>query len=82
LVSAVAWIAAPTIIDVVAGGGFEDSVDVLRIVVLASIGYALSAIMAPQWIGRGLFGLASGLTVRVAVLNVAANLILIPREAS
>lgn len=80
ILAAIGWIAASRIIDVVAGTGFEDSVHVFRIVVLGSIGYSLSAIMAPQWIGRGLFGLASGTTAGLALLNVGANLILIPRE--
>ena len=80
LLSAAGWLAAPVIVDVVAGSNFDDSVGVFRVVVLASLGYSLSALMAPQWIGRGLFGLASALTVSVAALNVTANLILIPRE--
>ncbi len=79
VLSTIAWIAAPTLIDIVAGAGFDDSVGVFRIVVIAALGFSLSAIMAPQWIGRGLFGLASGLTVAVATLNVTANLIVVPR---
>lgn len=78
--SVLAWLAAPTIIGIVVGDGFEDAVGIFRIVVAAAVGYSFSALMAPQWIGRGLFGLASGLTAGLAVANVAANLILIPRE--
>jgi O-antigen/teichoic acid export membrane protein len=78
--SVLAWLAAPIIIGIVVGHGFHDAVGVFRIVVVAAVGYSFSALMAPQWIGRGLFGLASGLTVGLATMNVAANLILIPRE--
>lgn len=78
--SAAMVLAAPVVIDVIAGSGFRDSVDVFRIVVAGSAGFALSALMAPQWIGRGLFGLASVLTLLIASANVTANLILVPRE--
>lgn len=78
--SAIMVVAAPLVIDVIAGSGFRDSVDVFRIVVTGSAGFALSALMAPQWIGRGLFGLASALTLLIAAANVTANLILVPGE--
>lgn len=80
VLSALAWLAAPLIIGIIVGRGFADAVGVFRIVVAAAMGYSFSALMAPQWIGRGLFGLASGLTAGLAALNVTANLILVPRE--
>lgn len=71
--------AAPVLVHLVAGSGFDGAVGLLRIVLLAAPGFALSALMAPQWIGRGLFGVASAITVASGVVNIAANMILVPR---
>jgi O-antigen/teichoic acid export membrane protein len=38
-----------------------------------------STVMAPQWIGRGYFWQAAGLTILVGVINLAANFLLIPQ---
>ena len=42
------------------------------------IGMTFSAVMAPQWIGRGYFWQAAGLTFLVGGINLACNFWLIP----
>jgi len=42
------------------------------------VGMTFSIVMGPQWIGRGYFWQAAGLTFLVGVLNLGANLWLIP----
>jgi O-antigen/teichoic acid export membrane protein len=70
---------APVLVHLVAGNGFAGAAGLLRVVLLAAPSFALSALMAPQWIGRGLFGTASALTVLSGAANVVANVILVPR---
>jgi O-antigen/teichoic acid export membrane protein len=71
--------AAPVLVHLVVGSRFAGAAGLLRIVLLAAPGFGLSALMAPQWIGRGLFGVASAITVVCGVVNIAANMILVPR---
>jgi O-antigen/teichoic acid export membrane protein len=70
---------APALVHLVAGSRFAGAAGLLQIVLLAAPGFAFSALMAPQWIGRGLFGVASAITVVIGVVNIAANMILVPR---
>ena len=45
---------------------------VFQLLVFALIGQSFTALMAPQWIGRGLFVLGSLLTIVTGLCNVAA----------
>lgn len=70
---------APWIIRALAGAEFAPAVGILQVLVLALPGFAFSVLMTPQWIARGLFWQLSALMVFVAAVNVAANLLLVPR---
>jgi O-antigen/teichoic acid export membrane protein len=71
---AVAWVAAPWLIRVVAGSEFEPSAEVFRWLLPALLGTTLSAAMAPQWIGRGMFVQASALTMTVGIVSLCVSL--------
>jgi antigen flippase len=75
----VAAAAAPFAIPLVAGRGFAPSVAVFQVLVLSLVGTSLSTLMAPQWIGRGLFWQASAITVAAGAANLASNALVIPR---
>jgi O-antigen/teichoic acid export membrane protein len=69
----VGTIAAPTLIPFVLGDQFSSAVPVFQLLAFALVGQSFSALMAPQWIGRGLFVLASLLTIATGICNVAAS---------
>jgi O-antigen/teichoic acid export membrane protein len=72
LVAVASWLLAPTLIPLVLGDAFENAVPVFQLLAFALIGQTLGALMAPQWIGRGLFWQASVLTLALGLCNVAA----------
>lgn len=74
-----AAVLSPWVIPLVMGDAFEPAVPVFRLLLLALIGQTFSVLMAPQWIGRGLFVQASALSLGVGLSNLGANLVLIPR---
>jgi antigen flippase len=78
LMAVVTLFAAPAIVPVLAGDEFSESVHIFRIVLASAVGFGLSALMAPQWIGRGLFRTASAITLAVGAVNVVANMIVVP----
>ena len=45
----------------------------------AAFGALLSSVMASQWIGRGLFWQASGITIVAGIVSVGLDLVMIPR---
>lgn len=63
----------------IVGEAFTPTIDIFRWQLLALIGMAFSTLMAPQWIGRGLFWQSSLLTVVIGIGNLTANSILIPK---
>jgi O-antigen/teichoic acid export membrane protein len=69
---------APWIIPLLAGHAFAPAVPLFRVLLLTVPGMTLALLMAPQWIGRGLFTLTSALTLVVGALSVLASWILIP----
>jgi O-antigen/teichoic acid export membrane protein len=75
---AITWILAPILVNIVAGGAFTPAIEIFRWLLLALIGMTFSTTMAPQWIGRGLFIQASGITIAVGVVSALANFALIP----
>lgn len=78
--AAVAAAAAPWAIPAVAGPTFVPAVAPFQWMLLGLVGLTFSAVMAPQWIGRGYFWQSAVLTAVVGVLNLAANFWLIPRQ--
>jgi O-antigen/teichoic acid export membrane protein len=76
---AVAWIAAPLALPLVAGAAYGPAVEPFRVMLLGLAGITITSVMAPQWIGRGWFWQASAVTVTAAVLNVGLTLSLVPR---
>jgi O-antigen/teichoic acid export membrane protein len=79
VLSAVAALLAPRGITLMAGEAFRPAVVPFQWMLLGLIGMTFSTVMAPQWIGRGYFWQAAGLTFLVGAINLAANLLLIPR---
>jgi len=75
---AMAAVASPVLIPLVAGEKFSASVRIFQLLLVALVGQTISAVMAPQWIGRGLFVQASTVTLIIGLLNLVANYILIP----
>ena len=49
------------------------------LVLLGVVGMTLATAMSSQWIGRGMLGRLSLLTIGLGVLSVTANLVLVPR---
>jgi antigen flippase len=74
----IAWLLAPLLIPLIAGKGFEDAVGQFRTMLPMLLGGTLSASMAAQWIGRGLFWQASLLTLFVGIFGISASLFLTP----
>lgn len=76
--SVIAAILAPWGITLLAGEKFRPAVEPFQWMLLGVIGMTFSTVMAPQWIGRGYFWQAAGLTFLVGAINLAANFWLIP----
>lgn len=77
--AAVAYIAAPLVIPMLAGRSFTPAVPVFRIAGLSIFGMSLSAVMAPQWVARGYFLRLSALAVAAGAGSVVGNYYFIPR---
>jgi O-antigen/teichoic acid export membrane protein len=77
LLSAVAAIVAPVAVQLAVGPAFLPSVPVFRILLLSVIGRTIGFAMAPQWIGRGLFWQASGITFTIGLLDVGLAILLV-----
>ncbi len=68
--------------DVPYGARFLPSVNLLRILMVATWFLPLSSLVAPYYIKMGAFGLASTSAVILGVLSIALNFILVPRYAA
>ena len=77
--SVVAALLAPWGITLLAGESFRPAIQPFQWMLLGLIGMTFSTVMAPQWIGRGYFWQAAGLTFLVGIINLIANLLLIPK---
>ena len=76
--SAIAAVLAPWGITIFAGENFRPAVEPFQWMLLGLVGMTFSTVMAPQWIGRGYFWQAAGVTFLVGTINLAANFWLIP----
>ncbi|MBN8490181.1 MAG: oligosaccharide flippase family protein [Burkholderiales bacterium] len=74
-----AWFLAPYMIPLIAGEGFSEAVHYFRMMLPMLLGGTLSAAMAAQWIGRGLFWQASTLTLFVGLCGISSSWILTPQ---
>jgi O-antigen/teichoic acid export membrane protein len=71
------FLLAPVAIPLLFGDSFKSAVPVFQVLVFGLFGQCFSAVMAPQWIGRGLFVQASLVTVGVGLLNLVACIFLV-----
>lgn len=78
VLSTAAFFAAPEIVTVLAGQEFTPSIKAFRLLLPVLFGMSLAVLMAPQWIGRGIFLPTSILTLCTGVANISLNFILIP----
>ena len=62
---------------IIVGDDYKPSVEVFRWLSLASVGMTFSMMMAPQWIGRGYFMIASTLTIFMGIFSLALNYLFI-----
>jgi O-antigen/teichoic acid export membrane protein len=77
-IAAVAAVAAAPVIHFVLGEAYLPSVQPFQWLMLCLLGMTFSTLMTPQWIGRGYFKLAAGVTFGVGLVGLAANFMLIP----
>lgn len=79
IVACIASLTANAWMPIIVGNAFGPSIEVFRWLTLAAVGMSFSIIMAPQWIGRGLFGTISLLTLGIGAVNLLLNWVLIPQ---
>ncbi len=79
VIGSIAVLLAPWGITLLAGENFRPAVAPFQWMILGLIGMTFSTVMAPQWIGRGYFWQAAGLTFLVGAINLTANFLLIPK---
>lgn len=76
--AAILWLLAPWIVQLIGSHRFDQSVPVLRILLVGAPCACFNTLMAIQWIMRGYFYRASLITVATGLLNCLINLVLIP----
>lgn len=69
---------APWWLILLVGEAFEPAVELFQWLLIASIGMTFSILMAPQWVGRGLFSIVSVMALLFGGLNLALNWLWIP----
>ncbi len=82
LLGVVGAVFAPLILRLVGGAAFLPAVPILRLLLLTTVGAAVSAVMASQWIARGLFLQVSATSLVCGAGAVVANLLLVPRHGA
>lgn len=70
---------APWIVPLAVGDDFRPAVPVFQVLLLALVGQTVSIVMAPQWIGRGLFWQASAASLATGVVTLTACVLFVPR---
>ncbi|HVX40279.1 MAG TPA: oligosaccharide flippase family protein [Gemmatimonadaceae bacterium] len=78
----IGYVAAPLGVRLVAGKAFLPAVPLFRVMLLALVGMTFSSIMASQWIGRGLFGMAAGISLATGGANVVATFVVVPQSGA
>ncbi|HUR80226.1 MAG TPA: oligosaccharide flippase family protein [Thermoanaerobaculia bacterium] len=74
----IAYFVSPWVVPFVFGRDFAPAIPILRILLLSIPGIALSSVMASQWISRGLFVQAAGITLMTGALTVLGNYMFVP----
>lgn len=74
-----AYMLAPTLVEVVAGEQFSRSASIFQVLLPSLFGYSLALLMTPQWISRGLLVTNTSLTVATSAAVVAASFWAIPK---
>lgn len=74
----VVWLAEPIVV-VLAGQAFAPAAPLVRWLAVAVPAMTFSALMAPQWIGRGLFAAASAITTAGGLFSVSLATWLVSR---
>jgi O-antigen/teichoic acid export membrane protein len=77
---ALAALLAPWVVTALAGPRFGGAVPIFRLLLIGTLAQSFSAMMAPQWIGRGLFRTASAVTLCLGVSTLIALRLLVPRH--
>jgi len=78
-VAAAVALLAPVAVRYVLGDRFAPAIVLSQILLLGVVGTTLATTMNSQWIGRGLLGPLSLLTIGLGVLSLIANLVLVHR---
>lgn len=79
LVSVGAALLAPWVVGTLAGPRFLGAVPLFRVLLIGTVAQAFSSMMAPQWIGRGLFRTASAITLGLGVATTIGLRLAVPR---
>ena len=79
VLSVIAASLAPWGITFFAGKAFEEAVPAFQLLLMVFLGMSFAALMAPQWIGRGLFWQVSLISLFVGGGNLVGGLLLVPR---
>jgi antigen flippase len=69
---------APWVVPIVVGPDFGPAVPVFQLLLLALVGQSFSTVLAPQWIGRGLFWQSSVASLATGIVSLAACFVLVP----
>lgn len=78
--AAVAWLAAPVLVPLIGGQAFAPAIEIFRSLLPSVIGPTLAVLLAPQWIGRGVFAANALLTVAVAIALLVLTHVGIQRD--
>jgi O-antigen/teichoic acid export membrane protein len=78
LVAGAASLLGPPLIPIVLGARFAAAAGVFSILVWTIVPQTVTAVLAPQWVARGHFGVASALTLSAGVLNLTLTRLLLP----
>ena len=70
---------APRVVAILAGPRFSAAVPLFRVLLVGTVAQTFSTMMAPQWIGRGLFRTASGITLLLGLSTMLALRLIVPR---
>src|SRR3954447_8609955 len=63
---------APAVVPFLLGHDFKPAVPVFQLLAFGLVGQAIGIVMAPQWVGHGLFWQASLVTLSLGICNVIA----------
>jgi O-antigen/teichoic acid export membrane protein len=79
ILAAIAAFAGPLLIPLIAGHSFDPAIAPFRWLLAAVVGMTFATMMAPQWIGRGMFLQASLITALLGAMNLVISLAWVPR---